>query len=446
MTNYLVHSSILLSGFTLFYWFLLRNETFFKLNRITIIAGIFLCLTLPLIQIPSSFSMWNSAEKPITAMIEKVGQNETPVLLSQNDAIQKPEYKKKAQSATAKSQEGLSFSEIMTKLYIVGVVIFFLVFLAQLIILLTKRLKLNTFKTGKYTIVEMTKEEEPYSFFNSIFINPNSYDPETYEHIIEHEKIHIDQSHFVDKIIAEILVIVFWFNPITWLLRSSVSKNLEFLTDYSLIQKGIEVNKYQMSLLKVSVSNKPFNLTMSYNNSFLKNRIIMMNSKKSSVVSSWKYLFILPLFIFSLISLNAVSADHMNQVNTKVSVPTTPIPPFDNEVEDVYENENPDKADLNIVKRKFDLDEITSVGLSINTNVSISQGNQQLVEVEGPLDLVNKLNQEVKNGNWNIEFRRKEKHKNSKAIKINITVKYLDALAISGSGRITGLLIQIPNH
>jgi len=313
MISYLLHSSILIAGVVLFYWVFLRKETFYSLNRWTFVSCMLLCLCLPLLRVPASLSIRggdvvNNAitniinqEESIVAENKELLKNKKTELQDTKELTQISAPKEKASGLAA-----MSLPQLLAWVYFFGVLVFFLLFIVQLTILLTKRYSLQSVKTGKYRIVELIKDEAPYSFWNTIFINPKTYDPETYEQIMEHEKLHIDQAHFVDKLLAEFVVIVFWFNPFAWMLRNWITNNLEYLTDQSMINKGTEKAAYQMSLLKVSVARKPYNLTTNYNNSFLKNRILMMNSKKSSVTSAWKYLFILPLFFLSVISLNAV--------------------------------------------------------------------------------------------------------------------------------------------
>ncbi len=320
---YLLHASLLLAGFVSFYWLLLRRETFYRLNRWLLLSSIALSLLLPLISMPPSLSLRNP-EVSTLSVLEPMNEvlfieEEVPVLpanteetntIASNPSLAEAIVEVQAvEEAVSPETSALSLATVIKFLYLTGVLIFTIVFLAQLVVLLARRLTLNAVKTGKYTVVELVKDHEPYSFLNTIFINPNNYDRDTYEHIFEHEKIHVDQAHFIDKLIAELLVILFWFNPFVWMLRSLLSKNLEFLTDSSLLKKGVEKENYQLSLLKVSTSNQPFNLTTSYNNSFLKNRIQMMNAKKSNISSSWKYLFLLPLFLLSAMSLNAVRGE-----------------------------------------------------------------------------------------------------------------------------------------
>ena len=168
----------------------------------------------------------------------------------------------------------------------------------QVIVLLYRAYTSPFIKDGRFRIVEVSGDKAPCSFGNNIFINPEKYDWETYNQILQHEKIHIQQKHTLDILFAELMLIVQWFNPFAWIYRKEVESNLEFLTDDQLIQKEhIEKAGYQLNLLKVSAPHFPLSLTTNYNQSILKTRIAMMNTKRSSVHTAWKYFFLLPLLV-----------------------------------------------------------------------------------------------------------------------------------------------------
>ena len=322
MIPYILHVSILLAGCYIFYWLLLRQETFFQLNRSVLIGCLVIPLILPLLTIPASWSLGffengktSSTYRNSTTYISAKDAGEISILEKSKNTMEPSneessiptEESGNSENLVVGSNASMSIGEVMTYLYFTGVIIFSLAFFVQLIMILAKASSLQSFKDGKYKIVELVKDEAPYSFWNIIFINPTKYDPDTYEQILAHEKIHIDQTHFLDKLLVEVILIAFWFNPFVWLFRKAITNNLEFLTDQSMLTKGFAKQNYQLSLLKVSVPQHPLNLTINYNQSFLKNRIAMMNMKKSSARSIWKYLFILPLLGFSILSLNAVN-------------------------------------------------------------------------------------------------------------------------------------------
>ncbi len=420
MITYFFHATLLLSAFTLFYWAVLRHETYFKLNRWVILGSVLFCLALPLVEIPASMSLWQDTPVPTESIIENIAQGPAQVFMNNTEHIQSDAViESETNSTGGVDSRTFSWASILGLLYIIGLVIFLLVFFIQFIVLFTQRYNLNSFRTGDYTIVEMVKDAEPFSFLNYIYINPTKYDPETYDHIIEHEKVHIKQSHFVDKVIAELLVAVFWFNPFAWLLRQSISQNLEFLTDRSLLNKGIHKEKYQMSLLKVSVQNRPLNLTNSYNSSFLKNRINMMNAKNSSIVSAWKYLFILPLFVISVASLNAVNNGEGNSVALTEIQSIAPV-----------------NLPAGHVSRTLDLPLINKISLGMSGSLVLSYGEEQIITMTGPAALLDEISTTVVVDDWRIEYAKAGYREDSKQIVVYAQLTNLTHLALGGTGQI----------
>src|SRR4029079_12241467 len=109
-----------------------------------------------------------------------------------------------------------------------------------------------------------------------------------------------------------------WFNPFAWIYRKEIENNLEFLTDDQLTQKEkVDKQRYQLSLLKVSAPHFPLSLTNNYNQSILKKRIAMMNTKRSNLHTAWKYFFLMPVLAFLACLLNEPMAYGQNEKNEK---------------------------------------------------------------------------------------------------------------------------------
>ncbi|HEV2481754.1 MAG TPA: M56 family metallopeptidase [Puia sp.] len=190
-------------------------------------------------------------------------------------------------------------------LYLFGVVLFGANFLLQLAVLLYQSYCRPVIRDGRFRIVEISGDRAPCSFGNTIFINPERYDWETYNQILIHEKIHVSGRHTLDILLAELALVIQWFNPFAWLYRREVENNLEYLTDaHVLLDATIERSAYQLSLLRVSAPQLPFSLTNNYNHSLLKRRIVMMNSQRSSLHTVWKYFFLIPLLTGLMCALN----------------------------------------------------------------------------------------------------------------------------------------------
>ncbi|MEM1328104.1 MAG: M56 family metallopeptidase [Bacteroidota bacterium] len=317
MIPYILHIAILLASFYLLYKLLLEKETFFSLNRYVLLFAVAISFSLPLYEIPVAWSVWDGekvVEKITPSQEETIADNvEIPSIEQQMEQLTPadaaPDLLEQTPTSTQPSfLKSLSLWQILWFIYLTGIAIFAVHFLIQLGTLVYKIIRLDKLKDGKLWIVELDKDEPPYSFANYIFINPEMYDWETYNQIIAHEKIHVHQWHSVDMILAELLVVTQWFNPVAWQYRKMIENNLEFLTDQHMLLQGATPKTYQLNLLKVSVPQYPIGLAMNYNQSTLKKRIIMMNAKKSSVNSSWKYLAVLPILGLSAIFLNSTKA------------------------------------------------------------------------------------------------------------------------------------------
>ena len=315
---YLFHAAALVAASYVFYRLLLGNETFFHLNRWVLLACMVGAFAIPLVEVPQAWSLQD--EIPFfrqAAPAPPPVQDIASAIPEETATLKKPTPAASTVSATPPAITPAATSpwrpeRIAAYIYWCGVLVFGLNFLIQLFVLFFQMYTLPSVKDGAIRIVEWNRDKAPCSFGNCIFINPAQYDWETYNQIIRHEKIHIAQGHSFDILLAELLVIVQWFNPFAWQYRRSVEQNIEYLTDAEMLRsRDIDATGYQMNLLKVAVPNLPLGLTTNYNHSTLKKRIVMMQSKKSSVRSGWKYLFLLPVFLFSALVFNGVQSKNI---------------------------------------------------------------------------------------------------------------------------------------
>jgi beta-lactamase regulating signal transducer with metallopeptidase domain len=249
--------------------------------------------TLPLLPIPQQLSFRKENAVTNTASV-KIPVPAKPIAEVKKSApVQEVFVKETKQSFNVEMlMQGVMY------LYWFGVIIFAFNFLMQAVILLYRARSSSAIQDGKFRIIEINGDKAPCSFVNNIFINPEKYEWETYNQILLHEKIHIEQKHTVDLLLAELVLIFQWFNPFAWQWRKALETNLEFLTDDKMLQQNtVEKQSYQFSLLKVAAPQFPLSLTTNYNQSLIKKRIIMMNSKKSNVHTTWKYFFLVPLLV-----------------------------------------------------------------------------------------------------------------------------------------------------
>ncbi|MEM9848403.1 MAG: ankyrin repeat domain-containing protein [Bacteroidota bacterium] len=350
----LIKASLVLVILLAFYKLLLEKESFFAVNRIYLLAVLIFALALPFITLPKLvehqgyLAQWmENTDKenlaiddetvttlpktePFEAKIDAddLSHSERSEAIIAVQADQRIDSNVSATGEVAAAENtaapattrGIGFWLLV--LYGFGVGVLTLNFLAQILGTLIKAIRNeDKIQDEVGTIVNLETESEPCSFFKYIFIHPDSYDFDTYEQIIAHEKVHVKQWHSLDLMLAEIAVILLWFNPFVWWFRKEVEKNIEYQTDDLLTQQEPQAEKkgYQLNLLKIATHNKPLTITTNYNQSLIKQRILKMNTKKSNPYSYWKYAFVAPLVFVLLLMLNQPSSLHAIETNKSMT-------------------------------------------------------------------------------------------------------------------------------
>ncbi|MEM6378022.1 MAG: M56 family metallopeptidase, partial [Bacteroidota bacterium] len=131
-------------------------------------------------------------------------------------------------------------------------------------------------KFEDYTMVTPQVVTMPFSFFKFLILPKETQSDALRQQIIQHELVHIRQWHSLDLLLANLLKIVCWFNPMVWQYRRLIEQNQEFLVDEVLLNAGIDAKHYQLNLIKAQFPRTMPLLTNSYNFSFIKKRIQMM--------------------------------------------------------------------------------------------------------------------------------------------------------------------------
>ena len=306
---FLIKVSIVILILWTFYKLILERESFFAVNRFYLMACLMLAAVLPFITLPKLVNH----QGVVNTWLERTSLQNTDRTVYEPIESRTKDFDpitsvslEKNNSVSQLAIETNSFEFWMFILYVFGVIVLSVhLFLQLASIYLTVRRTENSLEDSGCTIVNVTDDNGPRSFFRYVFINPEKYNIETYEQILEHERIHVTQKHSIDLLLSEIAIIVLWFNPIVWMFKKEVEKNIEYQTDALLLESPVvEPQSYQMNLLQIGVERKPLRIVSNYNQSLIKKRIVMMNKKKSNGYSYWKYAFIAPTLLITLLVLN----------------------------------------------------------------------------------------------------------------------------------------------
>lgn len=85
-----------------------------------------------------------------------------------------------------------------------------------------------------------------------------------------------------------------------------------------------------------------------------------------------------------------------------------------------------------VVKRTLDIDPFEAVSLGFSGDIILTQGNTQKVEVEAQANIIENIKTDVSGGKWRVNY--KKGVKQSKPVKVYITLPRLTGAGISGSG------------
>lgn len=269
---YLVKVSALLSIFYGIYWVFLRELTFYSLNRVYLLMGIIISAIVPLYFIKKIVYI-----KPVV--------NEIPYDISKNLTV------------AQESNFQIDFVQVFIVLYVITTLWFAFKLSKNIIQVVSFLQKEQMHREKNFYLVNTQKTIEPYSFFKWIVINPKEYNQDEYNAIIQHEVAHSKQWHSVDVIIGNLLCVLFWFNPVSWLYKKAIIQNTEYLADTEATKNVSDKKMYQKLLLKIVCENNNLAIINHFNQSLIKKRIVMLNKNQSKTVNFWKYMVVFPAVI-----------------------------------------------------------------------------------------------------------------------------------------------------
>ncbi|HWZ14004.1 MAG TPA: M56 family metallopeptidase [Mucilaginibacter sp.] len=277
---FLLKVNIALLLFCAGYYLVLRHLTFYTLNRVYLVAAILFASIYPQINLSGFVQRHQEFTKPVQAVAIN-WQAPANALIK---PLTQPDYWR--------------WTEVI---FWAGAALLALRLLSQLYSLFKLYRSSVPAQIHDHHVRVLDGEAGPFSFWKSIYINPNNYEPADLKAILLHEQVHVNEWHTLDILLAELSTIFYWFNPGVWLMKKAVRENIEFITDRKILKKGVDAKQYQYSLVNVSFAASPHTLVNHFNISTIKKRIIMMNAKRSSKFNLTRYAFLVPAVIALLL-------------------------------------------------------------------------------------------------------------------------------------------------
>jgi len=276
---YIARSSLYLALFYAFFLLVMRRTSFFRLNRVLLLAGTLASFLLPLLRIRTVVHP-SLAAGPLTETVSEPTLTPVPTATS------------------------FPYLEI---LYWAG-------FLAVLGWTLAAVVRMyRTIWNGSVTRLEdgtklvLTEADIPsFSWGRTIVMSRK--DAETNPAILLHERAHVQKKHTLDILLFTAVTLVHWFNPLVWITLSELKLLHEYEADDAVLHHGIDATQYQLLLVRKAVGEKRFSLANGFQHAKLKNRIDMMLQAPSSGWKRLSWLAILPFLVGTMFLCNPVRA------------------------------------------------------------------------------------------------------------------------------------------
>lgn len=159
-------------------------------------------------------------------------------------------------------------------------------------------------------VIQLDLNTGPFitGFFHPIIVLPVNITYNEAQFIIHHELEHYIHSHIWIKACAEIITIIYWWNPIIWILRKELIRSLEVQADTNVIR---DLSKeasflYLETLINMTrqlgkKKNNNLSLSFSIKNSMMEYRILTILKKPQKLISRKSFIFYICIILLSVI-------------------------------------------------------------------------------------------------------------------------------------------------
>ncbi|RZT96863.1 FecR family protein [Ancylomarina subtilis] len=300
----LIRASIGIALFYALYWLLLRQSTHFKANRLFLLISLMVAVLLALVPIQYQVLVQTPSSP---ALSDYSGVFNRDIANTPNDV---------------QNSNGISLLGVLLIIYSIGAAIVLLRLLIQcrkpmLIITQSKPKKIYD-----CLIYENKEFNSPFSFFNRILINPEYFKQDEIYDILTHEKVHIQERHWIDLFIIELLTVFFWFNPFIWFFERAIKQNHEYLADKGVLSLGHSPVRYQALLINRLMGTQVIGLANHFNSSLGLNRFKMMTKEKTSKRKLFRMIWGVPVLALLLMAFAQPDYKMQTQEKTKtVKIP-----------------------------------------------------------------------------------------------------------------------------
>lgn len=383
---YLIKVNIALIVLYTFYKLSFSKDTFFRLRRMMLLLICVTSFVYPSIDFPFGTDWGNHPVGEVLTVVYAKILPEVPVYTF----------------VTFSGTENVSWTvEIyLWIIYGTGIVLLMLRTILEMVKMHSLLLRSSCYFLNGMYVYQSVEINEPYSFFHWIFINLARHSDKEIAEILIHERTHMREFHSLDILLSQLIIMLCWFNPFAWLIRSEIRMNHEYLADKQVIALGHDKKAYQYHLL--GMEHSPLAAANIYNNFSvlpLKKRIKMLNRKRTSNIMISKYLMFMPVVALLVLFSNCTNKTESGTSTGETGKDSSVVVMFDDRNHDTKEMVEMNKAKEDEVKNDSTIHDIVE-------NMPAFPGGQSalLAYISKNIDYPDKLQEKGVQGRVIVEF------------------------------------------
>lgn len=291
------------------YRFLLRRETFHRLNRAVLLAILVVSPLLPLVPLHT--------DEP-TAMDAMLTRIEKPLMSLSSDANNADVTLATQESENAASDLWVRYCAYI---YLIGVAVALPVYMFRLLTLMrvirrSRRISHPIVPKDVHLMLDM-RIKQPSSWMHWIFIGPIDL-MQNAETVLRHELAHVRMKHSWDVILCDLTCHLLWCLPFAWMLRQDLVDVHEFQADEAVLQSGVTLEDYEHLLVRKAVQTQILPIMNTLRRGAVKKRFAMMHSGPSPRWSRLKLLYLVPA-LAACLWLSAQAEEYTTYLNGKLA-------------------------------------------------------------------------------------------------------------------------------
>ena len=299
----MLESAACLSVFYLFYYFFLKKENCFNYNRYFLLAAVLFSVIFPLIHVS-----YNPSTVP--TVLNNLHEASNEVFFDENT-----KWKTTISGINERPfffwWEALAFGYSLIAIFF-GLRLFVQIKLVRDFIWYKRQ---NIVYHDYYFQIDTEGVFPTFSFFNYLFWDSSQkLTQEEADQIMTHEKVHIKQRHSIDIMLMELLKVIFWFNPLMYLYKSTFEEVHEYEADYIAVKQGNKT-AYTRLLVKLVFDKMGFNLGSHFAKNKTLKRVDRIKANKRTNV--FKFVLPLPLvaLLFFIFACDSIKINHQVEIN-----------------------------------------------------------------------------------------------------------------------------------